>query len=64
MIKHVFDDVSEDVIKEDISKQYPGSEIELFKRQSDGKFLGTIKVDFKDRQKLQDAIENKMKIQH
>ena len=64
VIKHVFDDVSEDVIKEDISKQYPGSEIELFKRQSDGKFLGTIKVDFKDRQKLQDAIENTMKIQH
>ena len=61
-IKYVYDDVSEDEIKDDIVKQFPGVECDFFKRKSDIKFSDMIKVDFKSHTLLQQVITDKIKI--
>ena len=56
IIKHVVDDISPENIEKDIKEQFPDAEVELFRRKSDGRFLGTVKVDFKDRTVLENAM--------
>ena len=58
IIKYVYDDVSED----DIVKQFSGVECDFFKRKSDNKFSGMIKVDFKSHTLLQQVIRDKIEI--
>ena len=62
IIKYVYDDVSEDEIKDDIVKQFPGVECDFFKRKSDNKLSGMIKVDFKSHTLLQQFITDKIRI--
>ena len=62
IIKYVYDDVSEDEIKDDIVKQFPGVECDYYKRKSDNIFIGMIKVDFKSHTLLQQVIKDKIKI--
>ena len=61
VVKYVYDDFSEEEMKNDISHRYPGAECEFFKRKTDDKFMGMIKVDFKNRTTLLDVIQNKIK---
>lgn len=62
IIKYVYDDISENDIKEAIKSKCPAAECDFFKRRSDGKFNGMIKVDFKTRSDLLDAIDDKIVI--
>ena len=60
IIKHVFLDESIEDIEDEISRIYPETKCEFFKR--DNKFTGTIKISFKDDKSLQTAIESPIKI--
>ena len=60
LVKHVYDDLNEEEIIEEIQKAYPGAECEFFKRK-DQSFSGLIKVDFKSRETLQRVMNEKIK---
>ena len=62
LVKHVYDYEDTNAIQGEISKAYPGSTCEFFKRKSDGKFSGMIKVDFMNETTLEHAINNKVTI--
>lgn len=51
-IRHVYDDISEEEIKSEINEMFSESSCELFKRKTDSKFTGSIKVEFKSRDDL------------
>jgi hypothetical protein len=61
IVKHVYDDLTEDEIKDGILEHYPNAEFEFFKRKSDNSFMGIIKVDFKSRDDLLDVTKNRIK---
>ena len=50
----------EDITKNEIEGQFPGARIEFFKKGT--KFIGTIKIIFKDEESLKAAIETKCRI--
>lgn len=60
IIKHLYDDVSENDIKQAITCEFPNAECDFFKRN--GTFSGIVKVDFKSRSDLLKAMEDKIKI--
>ena len=60
IIKYVYTDSTEKQIEEEITRKYPGSELEFFKKKK--KFTGTIKVKFNREEELDDAIQNTIKI--
>lgn len=61
IVKHVYqEEASEEQVKEHILETYPVSDVELFKRN--GNFTGTMKITFKTRKDLLDAMENRIKI--
>ena len=60
IVKFVHHKLTEEEMEESIEANYPGARYELFKK--DGKFLGLIKVTFKEEQQLKEAIENKFKL--
>ena len=63
IIKHVYEDEkSVQQITQEIEEKYPNTESELFMK--DEKFIGTIKITFKDQAALDDAKINKMKLFH
>ena len=60
IIKHVYEDVKESELIDNIKSRYNVSNVELFKR--DNKFTGTLKVTFKERKDLVDAINDRINI--
>ena len=62
VVKHVFDDLSEADIESSIKSMFPEAECDFFKRKSDGKFTGMIKVDFRDRETLQKVTKDRLTI--
>ena len=62
IIKEVDDEFSEDQIKEEITKQYPGAATETFKRGKERIFTGTVKIKFTLKQQLEMAMQNKAHI--
>ena len=62
VVKYVFDDVSETDIESSIKEKFENADCDFFKRKSDGRFTGMIKVDFKDRATLQEVIKGKITI--
>ena len=61
MVKFVHHrDISEQDIEQSIKANYPESRYELFKKGD--KFLGLIKVTFKDERQLEEVLENKFKL--
>ena len=62
LIKYVYDTDDTKQIEEEIKKVYPVAECDFFKRKSDGKFSGMIKVDFGNDYNLENAINNKIAI--
>ena len=61
LIKQV-ERLPEQEIIDEIVESYPDARVELFKKQ--GRFTGTVKVMFKDENSLQQAMENKVRINH
>ena len=64
IIKHVYDDLSEDEMKNGLMNNYEEDieSCEFLKRRSDNSFMGLIKVVFKSREKLQAAIADRIKL--
>ena len=62
LIKYVYDDIDVKEIEKEIIQKYPDATCDFFKRKSDGKFSGMVKVDFGSRTMLQDAIAKKIVI--
>lgn len=62
IIRHIVDDVEEAKIKADINSAFPGATSQLFTRKSDGRFLGTVKVQFGSRTDLLKAMNDKITI--
>ena len=60
IIKHVYEEVEESELVDNIKSRYNVSNVELFKR--DNKFTGTLKVTFKERKDLVDAINDRINI--
>ena len=61
IIKHVYEEVEESELVDNIQwSRYNVSNVELFKR--DNKFTGTLKVTFKERKDLVDAINDRISI--
>ena len=61
LIKQV-EHLPEEQIIEEINEAYPNARVELFKKQ--GRFIGTVKIIFKDEESLNKALENKVKLNH
>ena len=61
IVKHVYDDLTEDQMKDGINEHYPDADCEFFKRKSDNSFMGIIKVDFKSRTDLLDVMKGRLK---
>ena len=63
IIKHVYDERTEDEMKNDILTNYSGDieDCEFLKRKNDNSFMGMIKVEFKSRSSLLKIIEEKIK---
>ena len=57
IIKHVYDDLSEAEIEEEIKKNHPVSKVEFFRRN--GAFTGTIKLIFNNRKALVDTLSER-----
>ena len=62
IVKHVDDAFTEGEITSAITKTYKDAAIELFKKGVVKKFTGTIKITFKDKNQLEQAIKNKVRI--
>ena len=60
IIKHVYDEVSDEDLIEEIKNNYPDTESELFKKND--VFIGTIKITFKDDAALEEAKTNRFKV--
>ena len=60
MVKFVHHNLTEEEIDESIKTNYPGARHELFKKKD--KFLGLIKVTFKEEQQFKEVLKNKFKL--
>jgi hypothetical protein len=63
IIKHVYDELSEDSMRNEILEHYSEDieEIEFLKRKTDDSFMGLIKVECKSRDSLMKLIDEKIK---
>jgi hypothetical protein len=63
MVKHVYDDFTEQDIKQDILNNYPGDikKCEFQKRKSDQSFNGMIKIEFASREALLKVVSDRIK---
>ena len=64
IIKHVYDELSEQEMRDDLMNHYPEEieECEFFKRKSDNSFMGLIKIVCKSRVSLLKIIDEKVKL--
>ena len=60
VIKHVYNDMSEEELTAEIKDKFPGATCEFFKRPKTEEFTGIIKVEFADEQTLERAIKEKV----
>ena len=60
IIKHVYQDRTEDEIKKEITDVFPDAKCDFFK--NDDGFMGIIKIKFKTEQQFEAAKQNKIKI--
>ena len=56
VVKHIYEDLTEEEIVTRIQDSLSNAQCELFRRQMDNKFIGMVKLDFKSRRSLQKAI--------
>lgn len=62
IVKYVYVNETEEEIEEEIKRNYPNTEHNLFKK--DGNFTGMIQIKFKDEDELKQVIENKFDLFH
>ena len=64
IIKHVYDDLTEEEMRKELTEKYEDDieSCEFLKRKANDSFMGLIKVSFKSREKLQKAIQDKIKL--
>ena len=60
VVKHLYEDLTEEEIVTGIQDSFPNAQCELFRRKTDNKFIEMVKADFKSRQSLQKAIDSKL----
>ena len=60
IVKHIYQDLSEEDLVAEITATYPDSELDFFKKNDE--FTGTLKIKFKDEETLENAIKARLTI--